>query len=52
MIGGSISPGVCNAARTAGGKDLKVVVMHHEYGSSKSQGEPKDLTIVPPTQNT
>jgi hypothetical protein len=48
VVDGSIYPGVGNAACNAGGKFLKVVEMQHEYGSTKSQGEAKDLALVPP----
>jgi hypothetical protein len=45
VLGGKVSPMVCNAACNAAGKLLKVVEMQHRYGTPSSSHGAKELVL-------
>lgn len=46
LIDGRITPSVGNAVCNAGGKLLKVVEMQQRWGTQKTEGGPRDLTLT------
>lgn len=46
LIEGRITPSVGNAVCNAGGKLLKVVEMQQRWGTQKSEGGPRDLSLT------
>jgi hypothetical protein len=46
LIDGRLTPSVGNAVCNAGGKLLKVVEMQQRWGTSKSEGGPRDLLLT------